>query len=247
MSKTVKWILAANLLVLAVLAFTYPQFMVGPGKLTPGHRALESDCFACHAPLAGATTEKCTTCHKPHAIGKLTTAGLPIAKPLSRTHFHQKLIRQDCMACHSDHSGVKRFHMQAHFNHDLLQVDARRDCQACHKAPVDTFHQRLTGNCSQCHSQQAWRPATFDHDRYFLLDGDHDTQCETCHVRSDYSRYTCYGCHEHTPANIRREHIEEGIRDFDNCVDCHRNAHEEDIRLPPGMRRQEGGNEGEED
>lgn len=36
------------------------------------------------------------------------------------------------------------------------------------------------------------------------------------------SRYTCYGCHERTAANIRREHIEEGIRKFANCVECHR-------------------------
>ena len=35
------------------------------------------------------------------------------------------------------------------------------------------------------------------------------------HVRNDYSRCTCYGCHEHTTANIRRQHIEEGISKFD--------------------------------
>ena len=31
----------------------------------------------------------------------------------------------------------------------------------------------------------------------------------------------CYGCHEHTPAKIRAEHQEEGIRDFEKYVDCH--------------------------
>ena len=49
MSRTLKWILAANLIVLAILAFVYPHLMVGPGKLIPGHAKLESDCFACHA------------------------------------------------------------------------------------------------------------------------------------------------------------------------------------------------------
>jgi hypothetical protein len=44
----------------------------------------------------------------------------------------------------------------------------------------------------------------------------------TCHKAQDYRAYTCYGCHEHTPANIRAEHQKEGIRDFENCVDCHR-------------------------
>lgn len=62
----------------------------------------------------------------------------------------------------------------------------------------------------------------------------------------DYSRYTCYGCHEHTPDNIRREHIEEGIRDFDNCVECHRNADEHDIR-GRGNETREGGREEKDD
>ena len=46
----------------------------------------------------------------------------------------------------------------------------------------------------------------------------------TCHTGNDYSRYTCYGCHEHTPAKIRAEHQEEGISNFTNCVECHRSA-----------------------
>jgi hypothetical protein len=53
MSRIVKILLAANLIVLAVLAFVYPHLMVGPGKLIPGHRQLDADCFACHAPLRG--------------------------------------------------------------------------------------------------------------------------------------------------------------------------------------------------
>jgi hypothetical protein len=60
----------------------------------------------------------------------------------------------------------------------------------------------------------------------------------TCHVRNDYSRYTCYGCHEHTPDNIRRKHVEEGIRQFDNCVECHRSGNKHDIK---------GGKEGDGD
>ncbi|MBS1142548.1 MAG: Cytochrome c, class conserved region, partial [Proteobacteria bacterium] len=93
MSKILKIVLAANLIVLAILAFVYPHLMVGPGKLIPGHSKLETDCFACHAPFSGATTERCTTCHKPEEIGKLTTLGQPIQKPLTSTPFHQKLVK----------------------------------------------------------------------------------------------------------------------------------------------------------
>ncbi|MBS1191288.1 MAG: Cytochrome c, class conserved region [Rhodocyclaceae bacterium] len=237
MNRILKLILAANLLVLAVLAFVYPDLMVGPGKLIPGHQKLATDCFACHAPFGGATSGRCTTCHKPEEVGRLTTAGQPIAKPLASTPFHQKLIKDDCVACHSDHAGVKRFRQEGRFNHALLQADSRQQCQTCHRSPADSLHQQITGNCNQCHSQEKWTPATFDHDKHFLLDRDHNAKCATCHVRNDYSRYTCYGCHEHTPEKIRREHIEEGIRDFTNCVECHRSGDEHDIRMPGGEGR----------
>ena len=240
MSRILKIILAANLIMIAVLAFVYPHLMVGPGKLIPGHQQLATDCFACHAPLLGAKSERCIACHKPAQIGRLTTAGLPIVTPLTSVPFHQKLTRQDCVTCHSEHSGVRRFRPHGHFNHTLLQKATRDQCQTCHTSPADTLHKQITGNCSQCHSQERWTPATFNHDKYFLLDEDHNARCVTCHVGNDYRRYTCYGCHEHTPDNIRREHIEEGIRDFSNCVKCHRSANENDIR---GGGNGEGGDD----
>jgi hypothetical protein len=135
MNRAVKYVLAANLIGLTILTFIYPNLMVGPGKLIVGHQDLEEDCFACHAPFVGATAERCVTCHKPADIGRLTTAALPIAKPLTSTPFHQQLIKDDCMACHSDHAGVKRYRHAGRFNHDLLRVAARNECQTCHRAP----------------------------------------------------------------------------------------------------------------
>lgn len=245
MNKTLKIVLAANLIGLALLAFAYPHLMIAPGKLIPGHSKLETDCFACHAPFSGAATERCATCHKPEEIGKLTSLGQPILKPLTSTPFHQKLLRQDCLACHSDHAGVKRFRVQGRFNHALLLADARKECQSCHKSPQDPLHRQITGNCGQCHGQEKWVPAAFDHDRHFALDRDHNVKCATCHVRNDYASYTCYGCHEHTPEKIRREHIEEGIRDFKDCAECHRSADEHDIRMP-GRGRERGTGHGKE-
>ena len=250
MNRIVKLVVACNLIVLAVLAFVYPQLMVGPGKLIPGHQKLEADCFACHASFTGASSSRCVTCHKPGDVGRLTTTGQPIAKPLTSTPFHQKLISQDCVACHSDHAGVKRFRQQGRFDHALLQKDARAQCQDCHKSPSDSLHQQITGNCSQCHNQDKWAPATFDHNKYFSLDRDHITRCATCHVRNDYSRYTCYGCHEHSLASIRREHIGEGISKFDNCVECHRSGDKHDIKdggEGRGEREGKGGRKSHDD
>lgn len=237
MNRTLKIILALNLLILVVLTVAYADLMVSPGKLIAGHRQLDADCFACHVSLMGASSGKCVICHKPPDIGRLTTTGKPVTKPLTSTPFHQELSSENCVACHSDHAGVKRYKLTGNFNHALLKKETLDKCQACHKSPADTLHQNITGNCAQCHTQTKWTPANFDHDKYFVLDNDHTTKCVTCHVRNDYQQYTCYGCHEHTLANIRRTHIEEGIRQFDNCVECHRSADEEDIKGRDGEPR----------
>lgn len=236
MSRAVKLFLALVLTAVAVAVFIYPQVMVSPGKLIPAHHSLENDCFACHTPLHGATSERCTSCHKPADIGKLTTNGKPLQKATvgkndtAPVPFHDKLLEQDCMACHTDHTGTTGRKTTGNFQHDMLPADTRSQCQSCHASPADTLHNTIRDNCSQCHSQQQWKPATFKHDNFFVLDKHHNAECETCHVKSNFQQFTCYGCHEHTPANIREEHIEEGIRNFENCTECHRSANEHDIR-----------------
>lgn len=228
------WILIVigiNLLAVLALAFAYPHLMLSPGALVSGHAELATDCFACHAPLRGARSERCIECHALPDIGLRTTRGIPIATRTVKTSFHQELIEQDCMACHSDHAGPRLTQRSRKpFSHTLLRVAVRERCEACHRSPADSLHRRISGNCQQCHEQTRWKPATFDHARLFVLDRDHDTDCVTCHAGNDYSRYTCYGCHEHRPDKVRAEHLEEGIRDFENCVECHRSAEEEPRR-----------------
>ncbi len=239
------WIvISANLLALVALVFVYPHLMVSPGALVPEHAALATDCFACHAPLRGASAERCIACHALPDIGLRTTLGVAItgatATPLKRS-FHQELIDPNCMACHSDHAGPKfTQHSRKPFSHAMLRPQARERCDACHTPPDNNMHRSLTEGCAQCHATEAWKPATFEHDKYFLLDRHHNVACATCHVAGDHSKYTCYGCHEHTPAKVRAEHEEEGIQDFEDCVECHRSADGE----AEGEGRREGGQKG---
>ncbi len=230
MKRGILIVLVANLIGLAVLTLLYPHLMVSPGKLIPGHKDLVTDCFACHTPFLGAKESLCESCHQPEQIGRLTSKGLPIVRAKSPVPFHQKLLERDCLACHTDHAGTRRFSRHERFEHQLLQTAARGQCQDCHKAPTDNLHRQIDGNCQKCHNDKKWTPATFDHGRYFVLDRDHNARCITCHQGNDFSRYTCYGCHEHTPANIRREHVKEGIGDYENCVECHRSGNKHDIR-----------------
>lgn len=277
-------IVALNLVVLVTLAFVYPHLMVSPGPLVKGHEDLTTDCFACHAVWRGASSQRCIECHALADVGLRTTDGVPIANRTVKVSFHQELVEQDCVACHSDHQGPKLTkRSRKPFSHALLRPGVARQCASCHATPKDTVHRDLTmecsechgdtawlparfehqrlapavldrcenchhapndrlhrqmqGNCKACHATEAWKPATFDHDKYFVLDRDHDAACDTCHLHNDYSRYTCYGCHEHSEAKVRRKHLKEGIRDFADCMECHRD---------PGVEPEHGGRGGGE-
>lgn len=239
------WIvIGANLLVLLALAFVYPHLMVSPGPLVPEHQALATDCFACHAPWRGAAAERCIACHALPDIGLRSTKGVPITQAkigkstAMKRSFHQDLIEQDCMACHSDHAGPRLTQRSRKpFAHTLLQAATRERCESCHTAPSDSLHRNLATGCGQCHQAGAWKPATFDHDQRFLLDKDHNVSCVTCHTARDYRQYSCYGCHEHTPAKVRSKHVKEGIQNFEDCVECHRSADAEPTRGSGGKDR----------
>ena len=237
MRRWVLLVIAGNLLALLAVVFAYPHLMVSPGPLVPAHAEITTDCFACHAPLRGAAADRCVACHALPDIGLRTTKGTALPAPALKASFHQELIEQDCMACHGDHAGPKLTqHGRKAFSHALLRAATSERCSSCHTAPRNDFHRNLTVECGQCHTSAAWKPATFEHDKFFLLDRDHNATCVTCHTGNDFKRYTCYGCHEHTPANVRRKHEDEGIRNFENCVECHRSASGE----PGGKESGEG-------
>lgn len=220
------WIAVSLVLtVILALSLVRPHQMISPGNLVPAHAAIQDDCFACHAPLRGVSAQRCTACHKIANIGLRTTKGIKIPQTASRPAFHQSLIESNCMACHSDHSGVLLLKGAAvRFDHALLKTEARARCQSCHKAPADDLHRGQDLPCGTCHQPPHWKPATFVHERYFKLDRAHNVSCATCHPGGNYKRYTCFGCHEHQPAQTLAEHREEGITNIDNCLRCHRSA-----------------------
>jgi len=236
-------LVAANLAVIVVLAFVYPHLMVSAGPLAKGHAQLTTDCFACHTPFLGASADRCIGCHKVAEIGVRSTTGATLVRTgtSTRTPFHQHLAAQNCLGCHSDHQGSAIGKgTRISFSHVLLQPAVRSNCSTCHTAPTNALHRGVAAvACSQCHGNERWKPATFDHARLFVLDGDHNAPCATCHVNNEFSRYTCYGCHEHQPDRIRAKHVREGIRNFENCVSCHRSADDE----PEGHGERRGGRE----
>jgi hypothetical protein len=235
-------LVASALSLLVVLTLTLPQHMVSPGGTIEPHAEFASDCFACHTPFGGSEPERCIACHTLKEIGIKSTQGEPIRRTEERVPFHQQLIEADCVACHSEHQGVAPFRPASQFSHDLLKPELKERCSSCHTRPEDKLHRNISQRCSECHAGESWDSAQFDHTEYFRFDRHHDTSCETCHENSDYSQYTCYGCHEHSPRNVRGEHLEEGIVEYEICVECHRSGDEHEAeRIWRSKRYQQKG------
>jgi hypothetical protein len=236
-----RWFLAvitASLVGVGALIVLWPNFMISPGPLAPAHAELTTDCFACHVPFRGAAAQRCVTCHAVATIGFVTTKGVTLTSSGSKVAFHQQLNTQNCLSCHTGHEGsaLALGHRQS-FSHALLLPAAGAKCETCHTPPDTTMHRGASANCGQCHSQQAWKPATFDHTKFFLLEGPHATPCATCHINNDTSRFTCFGCHEHQPNAIKARHVREGILNFENCAQCHRSTRGEHSERRSGERK----------
>ena len=197
------------------------------------------DCNRCHAKPADELHKelpnKCTACHDTQGWKPARTFDHALLTAVGRADCascHQRpgdalhdRMRGNCATCHSTDAW-----MPATFDHSLLSNAEMNNCANCHRSPTDDFHQGNKDNCASCHGTRAWSPSTFDHSKYFRLDGDHNAKCATCHQASNYTTYTCYGCHEHTLGNILQEHQEEGITNITDCVRCHRSGDEDDIR-----------------
>jgi hypothetical protein len=240
-NKIITYIVASVMAALLLLTIYSPERMISPGKPIDAHTEIASDCFACHTPFLGSRPSKCIACHKVDEIGIITTKGLSIDKEEKNVAFHQQLIEDDCIACHSDHKGVQAFRPIGQFSHQLIKPTLIEECNGCHANPGDALHQKIVDNCSSCHTQERWTPATFDHKEYFWFDRHHRTECATCHTNNDYNKYTCYGCHEHSRSKIREEHVEEGIRNYEICVDCHRSGDEHEAERIWRAKRNKSG------
>lgn len=214
-------------------AFAAPRVALSPGPQTEGHAKLEGRCFECHAIGQGTPRGKCIACHPLDRIGARLGGDEAKRDPRAQAilGMHRSFAEVACSECHSDHRGRSPSLATRVFSHDVLSRSLRGRCSDCHGGarPADALHAQPSGECGDCHTTTAWRPATFAHERWFVLDREHAVECRTCHdAAGDWKRYTCYGCHEHSPARMQAEHREErldGSR-LDDCVRCHRSADE---------------------
>ncbi len=171
---------------------------------------LDPACVSCHAEddvHDGQFGTACERCHVADAWDKVTFDHDETAFPLDGAH-----VNVPCEQCHVNNQ----------------YVGTPTECVACHEQPVS--HVGVFGtDCATCHLTSAWTPAYLPEHTFPLDHGSTEPlACDVCHDQGTYTTYTCYNCHEHTPENIRAEHLEEGITDYQDCVRCHPTGREEE-------------------
>jgi len=193
-----------------------------------------------HAPLA------CDGCHsRAGTIADLESTPRDCLACHTADDAHDGTFGADCAECHTaegweqatfDHNQstfpLTGMHLeiacaQCHLNR--IYQGTPQECASCHEDPA--FHLGLLGNdCAECHDTIAWSPARYDRKHTFPTNhGEQGTiPCQTCHPE-DLSAYTCYNCHEHDRAETEREHREEGINDFQDCMRCHPTGEKEEM------------------
>ena len=169
-----------------------------------------SDCVACHQQddaHDGQFGLDCAACHTTDDWQEATFDHNLSNFPLTGLH-----VEVECVECHTDR----------------VFQDTPSDCVACHQDPV--YHLGAFGvACADCHTSAGWQPARFDQPHTFPMDHGEAgvSSCQTCHV-TQVQTYTCYTCHEHNEAEVREDHLDEGIQDFANCVECHATGQKEE-------------------
>jgi hypothetical protein len=199
--------------------------------------------LAKHQTNADNTPITCQDCHMPNSYSPefvdCTTCHTALEAAFMAAHETQ--FGNDCLACHD---GVDRL---AQFDHDLFFVldgahqttacedchQARtfqatpRECGQCHAEPE--LHAGQFGlDCVRCHTTTTWEHAQLTLHTFPINHGESNNSCDTCHSQS-YAEYTCYTCHEHTPTEMREKHLEEGLADFENCIECHPTGQEDEV------------------
>ena len=208
-------------------------------QLTGAH--ISVDCSNCHQSGYTNTPTECSACH---------TQNFNDAK--NPDHAGLSLSNQ-CQTCHTTNPGWKPATFPIH--DDFFQLVGahaaiKNECGSCHTAgfsntPTECYgcHQsdysnttnpshvtnKFPTDCLSCHTQNAWTPATFDHDGpYFpIYSGRHRGEwnnCSDCHTNpADYSVFSCIDCHEHNKTSTDDHHKD--VRNYVYaslaCYDCH--------------------------
>ena len=178
--------------------------------------------------LGAHRTADCIQCHKSESLVRFDVAGINCIDCHRQDYLattnpnHQKSgMSTDCEACHKINSIAWT---GTTFNHDFFPLQLGHTalaCNACHKSGSYTglspacysCHQndflgtnnpnhvssQFSQVCSNCHTlAPGWKPASFDHSKFPLVQGHSIPACADCHKSGNYTNTSadCYSCHK---------------------------------------------------
>jgi hypothetical protein len=207
--------------------------------LTGAH--IPVDCSNCHTNGYTGTSSECSSCHQSNydqtsnpnhsAIGISTNCDdchttspgwIPASFQIHDSYYAlngaHAAVASNCYLCHAGNYNI-----------------TPNNCYACHTSDyngtTDPSHlaAHFPTDCASCHSENAWKPATFDHDgQYFpIYSGEHRgewSSCSDCHTQaSNYAFFSCTDCHEHNKTDMDDEHngVSGYVYNSTNCLACH--------------------------
>lgn len=165
---------------------------------------------------------------------------------------HQALgLSTDCASCHTTDLDWMPAKFEIHDQFYALNgahSDIADDCVACHNGDYnntpntcfgchqddyngvdDPNHSALgfSTECTDCHTEDAWEPSTFDHDgMYFpIFSGEHQGEwdaCTDCHTTpGDPKMFSCFKCHLEGPTNGEHNGVSGYAYQSNLCLQCH--------------------------
>ena len=191
-------------------------------------------CESCHTPLSSPDLHG-------RRFGYIERAGPPQACESCHADVHEGSFadaqgQTNCESCHTtvDFQHYRNFDHARDAKFALQGAHARVDCASCHSTPPryqgkqlndcrschDDAHSGMFGttSCTQCHTDESWSVAGFDHARWtqFPLDGAHaQAACNDCHAGNAKLDTSCVSCH----ADIHVGQFQTG--GTNDCARCH--------------------------
>ncbi|HLF64093.1 MAG TPA: hypothetical protein VI603_10080 [Saprospiraceae bacterium] len=208
--------------------------------LTGAHKTPE--CVACHFAGYTGTPTECVACHDKDYQQSVN----PDHNELS--------LSADCVMCHTTDPEWDPAAFPDHNDYYVLagaHVAIATECASCHNGDykstpttcvgchIDDYNStsdpshvtaQFSTDCAICHQENAWQPATFDHDgQYFpIYSGSHEgewSECVDCHINAaNYAEFTCITCHANPETDENHDGVPGYVYHSPACLACHPNG-----------------------
>jgi hypothetical protein len=195
----------------------------------------DHDCLSCHSTGFSGTPNMCEDCHIQDYQATSDPDHEVFGFPRNCEVCHNENLWQGTSFDHLTESGfaLNGAHgtilcISCHVNNQVSGLP--RDCFGCHEADYNSVDDpnhaqaQFSFDCLECHTEQSWTPATFDHSKTsFPLTGAHlGISCTDCHINGQYTGLPidCFSCHENDyNGTADPNHSSAGFPV--QCEDCH--------------------------